>query len=182
MKVIPDGSRQITAFLLPGDLCDRHVTILGEMDHGICTITPCKVAYLSNGQLEAIARRRPDVARALWWSTLVDEAILRAWIVSIGRRCAYGAVSHLLCELHARMKNVGLVGDHHFRLPLTQDEIADAVGLTAVHVNRVLQRLRSEGLLTLRHGILEIPDVPRLRAAAGFDPAYLHYENRTEAA
>lgn len=87
-EILTDGSRQITAFLLPGDLCDQHVTILGEMDHSIYTITPVKVAYLPNGELEQIARARPDVARALWWSTLVDESVLRAWIANLGRRDA----------------------------------------------------------------------------------------------
>jgi CRP-like cAMP-binding protein len=173
-EVLPDGGRQITAFLLPGDLCDQHVSVLGCMDHSICTLTDATVAHLPNGMLEQVAARRPNVARALWWSTLVDEAILRQWIVSLGRRDAYGAVSHLLCELQARLRIIGLVGDHHVGMPLTQHEIADALGLTPVHVNRVLRRLRDEGLVSLQKRVLSIPDVPKLREAAGFDGTYLH--------
>ena len=173
-QLLENGSRQITSFLLAGDICDQHASVLGEMDHSICTITSATIAYLPAGRLEEIAAIRPNIARALWWSALVDEAILRAWIVTIGRRNAYASVSHLLCELHARLRNVELVSDHHFTLPLTQDEIADALGLSAVHVNRILMRLRREGLLTLSNRILTIPDMARLRAVAGFNEAYLH--------
>lgn len=173
-EVLADGGRQITAFLLPGDLCDQHVSVLGHMDHGISTLTDATVAYLPNGTLEEVAADRPAVARALWWSTLVDEAILRQWIVSMGRRDAYQAIAHLLCELQARLRIIGLVGDHHVDMPLIQEDIADALGLTPVHVNRMLTRLKKEGLVGLQHRILAIPDVPRLREVAGFDGSYLH--------
>lgn len=173
-EVLADGGRQITAFLLPGDLCDQHVSILGHMDHTISTLTDATVAYLPNGTLEDVAAVHPTVARALWWSTLVDESILRQWIVSMGRRDAYAAVSHLLCELQARLRIIGLVGDHHVDMPLTQEDIADSLGLTPVHVNRVLKRLRDENLVSLHQRILTIPDVLKLREAAGFDGTYLH--------
>jgi CRP-like cAMP-binding protein len=176
-KLLPDGARQITALLLPGDFCDLHVTILGEMDHSIATLTKAKIAYIPRDRMDALAER-PKLTRALWWATLVDEAVLRAWIVNIGRRDAYEAIGHLICELHCRMKNVGLALDHAFELPLTQEEFADALGLTPVHVNRVLQRLRAEGLITLKRGALEILDYPRLEAAAGFNSNYLHIEQR----
>jgi CRP-like cAMP-binding protein len=172
-KVLPDGSRQIMAFLIPGDFCDIHITILGEMDHGIVALTPVKVAYVERGDMDALAAR-PDLTRALWWATLVDEAVLRAWIVSLGRRDAYEATAHLFCELHQRMKNVGLVEDDQFDLPLTQEVLADALGLTPVHVNRSLKRLRRDGLIEIQQGSLAICDVQRLRKAAGFDPSYLH--------
>lgn len=173
-QVLPDGSRQITAFLVPGDICDQHVSILGQMDHDITTLTSAKVAYLPNGELDQVASSRPNIARALWWSTLVDEAILREWMVSMGRRDAYAAIAHLLCELHARLRNVGLVADHHVDMPLTQEELADALGLTPVHVNRTLKRLREEGLVTLQGRMLRISDMQALRTAAGFNPVYLH--------
>jgi CRP-like cAMP-binding protein len=173
-EILHDGSRSITAFLLPGDLCDQHVTVLGQMDHSIVTLTPATVAYLPNGQLEAVARSHPGVAQALWWSTLVDEAVLRAWLVNLGRRQAFEAIGHLLCELHVRLGKAGLTNNADFELPITQEEIADSQGLTPVHVNRMLQRLRREGYISLNEGNLAITDVERLEIATGFDPSYLH--------
>jgi CRP-like cAMP-binding protein len=173
-EVVANGGRSITAFLLPGDLLDQHVTVLGEMDHSIVTLTDATVAFLPNGRLESVAVRRPLVASALWWSTLVDQAVLRAWLVNIGRRDAFEAIGHLLCELHARLAKVGFTSNTDFELPLTQEEIADALGLTPTHVNRMLRRLREEGYITLRHNKLVILDIASLRAAAGFDASYLH--------
>ena len=176
-KLLPDGGRQITAFLIPGDFCDLHVTILGEMDHGIATLAPSRIAYVPRARLDEISKRAALV-RAFWWATLVDEAVLRAWIVNIGRRDAFERISHLFCELYRRMKMIGLVSDHRFDMPLTQEDIADACGLTPVHVNRVLQRMRAEGLIELRRGSLRLRDQPRLEEISGFDPNYLHIEQR----
>lgn len=176
-KLLPDGARQITALLLPGDFCDLHVTILGEMDHSIISLTKSKVAFIPRATIEALTER-PALTRALWWATLVDEAVLRAWIVNVGRRDAYEAVGHLMCELYVRLKNVGLAGDHSYELPLIQEEIADALGLSPVHVNRVLQRMRSEKLIALKRGALQILDYGRLETEAGFNPNYLHIEQR----
>lgn len=173
-KTLVDGSRQITAFLLPGDFCDLHVTILGEMDHDIVALTNAEVAYVPHQEMEDLPRHRPELARALWWSTLVDEAVMRSWIVNIGRRDAYKRVAHLLCELHARLKLVGLVDDDRFDLPLTQEVLADALGLTPVHVNRTLQRLRRDGLIELSERVMTILDGTRLGRQAGFDLNYLH--------
>jgi CRP-like cAMP-binding protein len=173
-KVVDDGARQITAFLLPGDFCDLHVAILGEMDHGIVALTPAKVAYVPHQAMEELQRERPELVRALWWATLVDEAVLRSWIVNIGRRDAQQRIAHLFCELHARLKLVGLVTAGQFDLPLTQEILADALGLTPVHVNRTLQRLRSDDLIVLKSGELTILDIEGLRKLAGFDPNYLH--------
>jgi len=174
-KLLPGGARQITAFLIPGDFCDVHVSLLGEMDHSIATLTRARVAHIPRRKIEELAER-PAIARAFWWATLVDEAILRNWIVNVGRRDAYEAIGHLMCELYLRMRNVGLAADHSFELPLTQEEIADALGLTPVHVNRTLQRMRSEGLLSLKRSALTIRDYGRLQVASGFNPNYLHLE------
>lgn len=178
-KLLPDGARQITAFLIPGDFCDLHVTILGEMDHGISTLTRSRVAFISRARMDALTER-PSLAKAFWWATLVDEAVLRSWIVNIGRRDAFEAIGHLICELYVRMKNVGLVQGDRFDLPLTQEEIADALGLTSVHVNRVLQRLRSENLISFRQGLLTIRDYRALEQASGFNPNYLHIERQAD--
>lgn len=175
-KVLPDGSRQIVAFLVPGDFCDLHVTILRRMDHGIVALTPAKVAFVPHKVMEDLPINRPSLGRALWRATLVDEAVLRSWIVSIGRRDARVRIAHLLCELHARLALVGLAADGEFELPLTQEVIADATGLTPVHVNRMLQQLRAEELIVLESNRLAVPDLAALANVAGFDANYLHRE------
>lgn len=176
-KLLPDGSRQITAFLIPGDFCDLHVTVLREMDHSIMTLTPARIAFISRAAMDNLTER-PRLVRAFWWTTLVDEAVLRAWVVNVGRRDAQQAIGHLICELYVRMRNVGLVTDHSFELPLTQEEIGDALGLTPVHVNRVLQRMRSDGLITFRKGSVTIHEYRTLEKASGFNANYLHIEKR----
>ncbi len=177
-KVLPDGSRQITAFLIPGDFCDLHVTILKQMDHGIQALTPATVAFIPHQVMQDLPLHRPELARALWWATLVDEAVLREWIVKIGRRDAYQGVAHLLCELHARMRHVGLVDEGRFPLPLTQEELADALGLTPVHVNRTLKQLEAEGLITRNKRQVKFPDWERMRGVADFNQRYLHLEDQ----
>jgi CRP-like cAMP-binding protein len=176
-SLLADGGRQITAFLIPGDFCDLHVTILGEMDHSIATITRATIAYAPRAVMDALTAR-PAVAMAMWWATLVDEAVLRAWIVNVGRRDAAQAIGHLMCELYLRLRNVGLATDHSYDLPLTQEELADALGLTPVHVNRVLKRMRADGLASLKRGALTIHDYRLLERASGFNPSYLHIGKR----
>ena len=178
-KVLSDGTRQITAFLIPGDLCDLHVTILEQMDHSIAALTTCRVAWVASDLFDRLTAEHPRLTRALWWGTLVDAAVLRAWIVNLGRRDAYARIAHLLCELHYRMSMVGLTHNDRFDFPLTQSELADATGLTPVHVNRTVQSLRADGLIELSAKALKITDVGALQQAAGFDPAYLHIAKRT---
>lgn len=176
-KVLPDGSRQIVAFLIPGDFCDVHVTIVRRVDHGIVALTPAKVAFVHREVMKGLPMNRPRVGLALWRATLVDEAVLRSWIVSIGRRDALERIAHLLCELHARLALVGLAKNGRFALPLTQEVIADATGLTPVHVNRMVQQLRAKDLIVLESGYLTIPDTAALAKLAAFDPNYLHRES-----
>lgn len=172
-KVLPDGARQITAFLIPGDFCDTHVTLFDQMDHSIGSLSDSKVAFVPRAKMLEIADR-PRIARALWWASLVDEAILRAWIVNLGRRDGFERVGHLICEMRARLRSVGLVDGADFALPLTQEELSDAVGLTPVHTNRVLKRLRDDGLMTFRRQQITILDVGKLERLVEFDPNYLH--------
>ncbi|WP_334656882.1 Crp/Fnr family transcriptional regulator [Sphingomonas panaciterrae] len=173
-KTLPDGGRQITAFLLPGDICDMGAAVLKQADHSVIALTQVTVASVTRASLIEVTRERPSLAQAFWWAGLVDEAVLRTWIVNLGRRDAHARIAHLLCELHARIKRVGQVQDGEFSLPLTQEQLADALGLTSVHVNRTLQRLRTEGLVALRNRRLTILDTERLGEAAGFDSGYLH--------
>lgn len=177
-KTLPSGSRQITAFLLPGDFCDLHGKVLRQMDHSIIALTPCRVAWVASDRFDQLTIEHSDLTRALWWGTLLDEAILRNWIVNNSRRSAHQRIAHLLCELHARVEIIGLVENDRLDFPLNQNDIADATGLTAVHVNRTLQRLRGEGLIELSQRVLTIKDIAELQRVAGFDGSYLHIKRR----
>lgn len=176
-KLLADGRRHIMAYLVPGDFCDLHVFILRAMDHTIATLSPCKVVTIPRDRVLELTNR-PAIARALWWCALVDEATLREWLVNIGARSAERRIAHLLCELLVRLRVVGLADGGAYELPLTQTELADTMGLSNVHVNRVLQHLRAEGLITLKDRQLVVQDVPRLEAFSGFDPNYLHLGKR----
>lgn len=168
------------AYLIPGDLCDVHVFLLKEMDHCIGTLSPCRVVDIPRHRILELLER-PAIARALWWATLVDEGTLREWIVNVGRRPAEQRVAHLLCELLLRLQTVGLANGNTYELPLTQTEVAETMGLTVVHVNRVLQRLRASKLISLRNKRLVINDSEALKKFSGFNPNYLHIESATEA-
>ena len=172
-KTIPQGRRQVLAFLLAGDMCDLQIPILGVMDHGIRTLTRCHVAHLSQTVVDGWTER-PRVIRALWWATLVDEAIMREWIVNLGARQAEERVAHLLVELLYRLRAVGLATDKGYALPLSQEKLGECTGLSAVHVNRVLTRLRKAGLVSFQRHRVAIDNLEALRAMAGFDPSYLH--------
>lgn len=176
-KLMPNGNRQILAYLIPGDLCDIHIFILKTMDHGISLLNGGQVVAINPDKLLDIMSRHPRLERALWWSTLVDEAILREWLVNVGRRDAYERVSHLLCEMWLRAGAVGLVdAGNAFLLPLTQSQLGDTVGLTPVAVNRALQRLRSENLITLESKRLTLHSPEGLAAVCGFERNYLHLD------
>lgn len=176
-KILADGKRQIMAYLVPGDLCDVHIFILKEMDHSMGLLSDATVAAIPRRKIIQVFEERPNLARALWWSTLTDEAVLREWLVNMGQRDAYERIAHLLAELWLRMRAVGLTTGGAFELPVTQADLGDTLGLTSVHVNRMLQRLRADGLIDLSRGSLYIPDVPRLMALSNFEPNYLHLEN-----
>lgn len=173
-KLLPDGTRQITSFLMPGDCCDLHASVLDQMEHSIATLTPARVALVPRARMEELIFTRPLITRAFWWNQLVDEDTLRAWIVSIGRRDSIQRVAHLMCELYVRARNIGLTDGDRFELPLTQSVLGDALGLTPVHVNRILRKLRLSGAMTLTGGTLVIASIAELAAVAGFDDNYLH--------
>lgn len=173
-KLLPDGARQIVAWMIPGDWCDLHGMVPDRMDHGIATLSPCRIAYLPHAEVDAMISAPTGLARALRWSTLVDEAILREWIVGMGRRSADKQLAHLICELLFRLGAVGLVSEGSFDFPITQEELADTVGMSPVHVNRVLQHLRGDGLIRLRGKTMTVLDEKRLCELAGFNPGYLH--------
>lgn len=171
-KILPSGTRQIMAFLLPGDCCDLHVGILAEMDHNLQALTRCKVALIQGDTMEALLEDHPAVARAMYKSQLIDEGILRAWIVSMGRRSSVERVAHLMCELYLRSLSIDSSAEVAF--PVSQIVVADALGMTPVHVNRILKELRVAGAMTLKRGQLSITDPVKLVQIAGFDENYLH--------
>ena len=180
-KILKDGRRQILAFLMPGDFCDLAASVQTEMDHSIGTLTPVVLARIPRTTMETLLAERPALTKAFLWAQMVDEGVLRAWIVSLGRRDAFERVAHLLCELWSRARSVGLMEAGGIQLPITQAELSDALGLTAVHTNRVLGRLRDLGLVELRRGLLNIPDGAALGKAASFEPGYLHRQRGSEA-
>ena len=173
-KTLPDGRRQIVAFFIPGDFCDLNVYILKEMDHSIGAITRLSVADISREDMDALTTRHPRITQGLWWEALVNAAIQREWTLNLGQRTAHERIAHLLVELHMRLKTVGLTQNGSCDFPLTQTDIADATGLTAVHVNRTLQELRRDELIVLERRQLTIPDIRKLIDAAMFNPNYLH--------
>lgn len=173
-KVLPTGTRQVLAFLMPGDACDLHIGLLAEMDHSIQTITPARVATIERVEMDALMERRPGIARAMYISQLIDEGTMRAWITSMGRRTSTERVAHLMCELYLRARNIGLTTEDSLSLPLSQILLADALGMTAVHINRVLKELRLQGAMALKRGSLEIIDPEMIVRIAGFGDGYLH--------
>jgi CRP-like cAMP-binding protein len=173
-KILPNGGRQIMAFLMPGDACDLHIKLLAEMDHGIQAITPAHVATVTRDAMQTMMDDHPNIARAMYTAQLIDEGIMRAWIVSMGRRTSAERVAHLICELYLRARSIGLADGEEFALPLSQLVLADALGMTSVHINRVLKTLRLSGAMALSRGSVTIMDPAKLVNIAGFDENYLH--------
>jgi CRP-like cAMP-binding protein len=174
-KMMEDGRRQILAFFVPGDLADLHVYILNAIDHSISAITPVKYARLAPKEFEDISDAHPKLLRALWWESLVTDSIQREWLVSVGQRDALESVAHLACELFLRLKTVGMCAGNRCEFPLTQVDIADALGMTQPHVSRTISELNKTGVATLRRGMLEVTDLNRLKKLAVFNSNYLHH-------
>ena len=173
-KSTRSGNRQIVSFHIPGDILDVQHLQLPKADHDVAMITRGKVAWIARRDLRSLLEDRPALNDALWRDALIDASIFREWVLNVGRRDARTRISHMLCEFVARMMAAGLTTGDRIRLPMTQDEIADATGLTPVHVNRTIQALRQEGVFGGNGRDLEITDWQRLQNVADFDPAYLH--------
>lgn len=170
-----DGKRQILSFYVPGDIPDLQTLHLPTMDHSLASITPARVALIPHEALLSLCDRNRRVAGALWRETLIDAAIARTWLRCVGRLSAHARVAHILCELYTRLDAVGLAEDP-IRMPITQAEFADAMGLSVVQVNRTLRDLREEGLITVQKREMVVHDLPRLMQVAEFDPLYLHID------
>jgi CRP-like cAMP-binding protein len=181
-KVTQDGKRQIVSFNLPGDIPDLQSLHLNVLDNSIGTISPCSVGFITHEVLRDLCVTYPRITAGLWRETLVDASIFREWMMNVGRREGSSRMAHVLCELLVRLRAVGLVEDHACDLPITQNEFADALGFTTVHVNRIIQQMRAGGLIELKGERLFIPDWDKLKRAGEFDPAYLHMVNERAAA
>ena len=163
------------AYLVPGDLCDIRIFLFEQMDHSIGLLSDALVVKIPAVDMLEMMDQYPRIERALMWATLVDEATLREWLLNVGQRDALQRLSHLFCELCVRLSVVSLVDNQDcFVMPLTQSELADTTGMTTVHVNRSMQRLRQDGLIVAKDGKLTILDFDRLAELAGFDDVYLH--------
>lgn len=170
-KSLPDGRRQYVGILLPGDFCQLDVC---RMDHSVGAITPVTYTKIAPASLERIIAARPRIGQALKWQGLVSASIQREWLLSVGQRSARERVAHLLVELFLRLRAIDLADGDSCDFPITQSDLAEATGLTPVHVNRTLQDLRREGLVELAQKRLAIPDLAALKRAALFKPDYLH--------
>jgi CRP-like cAMP-binding protein len=169
-----NGRRQIVSLLLPGDPCDPHVFLLDEMDHTIGAITPVLLGQIPGTVLQALTARSPTLDLAFHREALATAAVQREWTVSLGSRTGIERLAHLFCELHARLAAVGLAEGRTCPMPITQNDLGDAMGQTSVHINRTLQELRGMGLITLRGRRLTIHDPAALARLAHFDTGYLH--------
>ncbi|WP_292511218.1 Crp/Fnr family transcriptional regulator [Methylobacterium sp.] len=177
-KLLRDGRRQILSFHIPGDIPDLQSLQIPTMDHSVATLTEAKVAFISHESLRGLTECFPGIGEVLTRCVLLDAATFREWMVGMGRRDAFEAIAHLLCELYLKLQAVGLAENYRFSLPFTQTDLGDALGLSYVHVNRVLQEMRGKSLITLRCHILEITGWDELLRIAEFDATYLHLEQR----
>ena len=169
-----DGLRQVLSVHIAGEIPDHQSLHLHVLDHDLITVTPCVLGFVSHSDMKDLTYGRPNLAAALWRETLIDSAIFREWIINVGRRDAIPRMAHLLIELHRRLKSIGHTRDGEFGLPVTQVDLGDCLGLSTVHVNRVLQYLRKEGLIAVRRSEFHILQHQRLEELGQFDPAYLH--------
>lgn len=176
-KIFSNGRRQITAIHVAGDFVDLHSFLLKTMDHGVLALTPCRIAVVPHTTLEKITDEYPHLTRLLWLNTLIDGAIHREWLTTMGRLSATAHMAHFICELFLRLRAVGRTEGDTIQLPLTQAELGDTLGLSTVHVNRVLQELRKEGLIRWQGDALTILDWKRLEEVGEFTSTYLNLQH-----
>jgi CRP-like cAMP-binding protein len=175
-KITGEGARQIISFHVASEFVDLQQSLLGVADTSVQTLTEAEVAFIPRTALAEVALGDKAVARALWTDTLIEGSIFREWVVNVGRRDSRARVAHLLCEFSLRLEAAGLARNHHYELPMTQEQLADAVGLTSVHVNRVLKQLAADGLIRRDRRHIVIEDWQRLRETGDFNARYLHHD------
>jgi CRP-like cAMP-binding protein len=175
-KLVSDGARQIISIHIPGEFMDLQNILIETADHNVQCLTRCLLAAVPKTAVAELMEARPNVKRAVWLDTLCEASIFREWVVNVGRRDARQRIAHLLCELAARLRTANPQGDgSNYDFPLTQEQIADCTGLTAVHTNRTLQTLRRDGFISLSSSRLTILDWDRLAELGDFQERYLHH-------
>lgn len=177
-KDMADGRQQISELQFCGDFVDIHGFTLKRLDHNVTSLTPCRVAVVPHKNFKNLLERFPHLTRIYWMMTNIDAAIHREWTVSLGRRSALSRMAHLFCEIHERLRIVGQTNGNSFDFPLTQQELAECLGLTSVHINRTLQELRKRELIEVHRRRATIPDLKALQAIGEFDINYLYLERR----
>ena len=175
-KYLEDGRRQVTSLFLPGDICDLYIFVLRNMDHFLGALSKVTLARVSRELFDEVTLTNPRVLQALLWDTLVSNAIQREWTVNLGQRTAHERIAHLMCETFVRLRTAGHARGNSCDWPMTQTQVADVTGLSAVHVNRTIRDLRDSDLVAIKGRTLRIPDLDALMAAALFDPNYLHLD------
>ena len=173
-KVAGNGGRQIVSIHMKGDLADLQNSLLGVADHSLQALTRVEAAMIPVDAIQNLAFDRPAIGRALWYETLVDASIFREWVLNVGRRDARTRTAHLLCEFARRLRAAGLSGPKNYELPMTQEQLADALGLTSVHVNRTLKALENDGLIVRSQRAVQIDDWAALASVGDFQSRYLH--------
>lgn len=177
-KDLASGDRQITALHIAGDFVDLHGFTLKQLDHDLRSFTPCRLAVVPHQRLERMFEQHPRLARICWFLTNIDAALHREWLLSLGQRSALSHMAHLFCEMCLRLDVIGIVDDGEYAFPLTQREVAECLGLTTVHANRMVQELRRRGLIALADRRVKILDQARLESLAEFNPRYLYLDKR----
>ena len=173
-KTTGDGKRQILSIHIPGEIPDLQSLHLVVMDHDLVTLTPATLGFIEHHTLRELLRRRPSLGDLFWRDTLIDAAMFREWIVNVGQRPAPSRLAHVVAELHERLKSIKQIDGNTFEMPLTQEQIGEALGITAVHANRVIRQLRQEGILEFSRGRVTILNQQALLDLADFDGRYLH--------
>jgi len=175
-RVTAEGARQILSLHIPGDFIDLESSLLNVADHSVQAMQNCVIAEVPRAAIVDLIDRHGPLARAMWIDTLIDGSVYREWVVNVGSRDARRAMCHLLCEFGRRLEAAGLADGGRFELPMTQEQLADCLGITPVHVNRVLRELDQEGVLVRRERFIEVPDRDKLHKIAGLNELYLHLD------
>jgi CRP-like cAMP-binding protein len=175
-KVTADGLRQIVALHIPGEALDFQSLFLDVADHSVQMLTRAEVAFIPRAALQELARTRSGIGHAILVTILVEASIFREWVLNVGRRDSRTRVAHLLCEFAVRLEALGLADEYGYELPMTQEQLADATGLTPVHINRTLKALQAEGLIVRNKRKVSFPDWTRMRSVGDFNQRYLHLE------
>jgi CRP-like cAMP-binding protein len=173
-KTTSNGRRQILSIHVPGEIPDLQSLHLHVLDHDLTTLTECTLGFISHVSLREITRRRPNVAEVFWRDTLIDAAMFRDWIVNVGQRAAPNRLVHIIVELRERLKVIGMIQGARSEMPLTQEQLGEAMGITSVHVNRIVKQLREDNVLEFHRGFVTVIDEKKLLELADFDGLYLH--------